>query len=531
MARIPSAYQQSRATPSASRNISTIDLSQGARAMQGLGASVNKIANEIENDRDEFERIQAEAALTLRLNKERESYKQDNDYATHSKRFYENSNKILDEVGGQIKNPRSRAIFMERAKVAAARSQAVVEDDAFAKESDFNNAKLMEDIDGLTEVAYTSPVDRDNALDLINARIATHERQGFFGANGKVKAEQMRKKITSNFAYNSIEMADPEKGREMLNGSLSKFLSTPQKDKLRQVLDNKEVDLHARGIVDDVMGQIESGQMTERQARDVIRSEYKGSERDIKIADQAIQRLKIRSNEFKQDIMQAEKQASDVAWQTFTETGKISSIPAEILKSMDGKSRYMLEKTAKSETGLKTDWDQYYGLRQMMVKDKEAFMSQNLRQYQLSNTEFKELVKIQTNEEGEIELSRTKQQMINQGAVALGINLTKARKPGAESDKLNAYSRRLDEEFNAFQATHGKPPSKKEIGEIVDGLAIEIVKDPDAWFFDGKGKAYEFEIDGIPKNMIDDLARAVQGQGQDVTEENIKALYNFMGKR
>jgi len=50
----------------------------------------------------------------------------------------------------------------------------------------------------------------------------------------------------------------------------------------------------------------------------------------------------------------------------------------------------------------------------------------------------------------------------------------------------------------------------------------------EAWVFQGDRPAIEAEVEGVPQDMVDDLACAVRSAGKPVTDENIKAVYRYL---
>ena len=163
----------------------------------------------------------------------------------------------------------------------------------------------------------------------------------------------------------------------------------------------------------------------------------------------------------------------------------------------------------------------------MSTDDPILFRELNLNEYThlLSPADREEFVKLQTSPQ-EITVARTKTQIMKQGAIDVGISDFQIRE--GFGNKIEVYYRRIDDELEAFQINTGKKPTTKDILDIVDRLSLEVIKDPDAWFFTGERPAFKAEIEGVPTDLIDDLASAVKEAGQPVSDENIKTLYFFM---
>ena len=257
--------------------------------------------------------------------------------------------------------------------------------------------------------------------------------------------------------------------------------------------------------------------------------------KDPEVRDATVTRLKARFGEAAQELDASQKAAGEQAWSIFGVDKDINDVPVSLLEDMDGKERVALEGVAAkiaSGTKVETDWGAYYGLKEMVANDPVAFKNLNLMGYanHLGNTEMKELIKLQTDDKG-ITLARSKSQVMKMGADNIGIN-KKQIKQGF-GDDIEKYYQRIDEELRSFQQTTGKEPTTDDIANIVNDLSIEILKDPKAWFFTGGRPAYSAEIDGVPNDMVDELARAlvgktdIDGKPVVISDENILKLYNY----
>jgi hypothetical protein len=125
-------------------------------------------------------------------------------------------------------------------------------------------------------------------------------------------------------------------------------------------------------------------------------------------------------------------------------------------------------------------------------------------------------------------ISRTKTQIMRAGAINAGVSEKQAKQ--GFGDEVEVYFKRFDEELASFQESTGKEPTNKDMSEIADRLSIEVIRDPKAIFFKGKRPAIEAEIEGVPSDMIDDLAAAIQNTGTPVTDKNIQDLYRYLQK-
>lgn len=230
-----------------------------------------------------------------------------------------------------------------------------------------------------------------------------------------------------------------------------------------------------------------------------------------------------------------QKDAAEDAWKIASSEG-IEWVPTSMLNRMDGKERAAMEKyytdTASGQK-VKTNYDVYYKVRQMAADDPAGFSEQNLMVYRpyLSDSKMDELIKMQTDEKKLI-IGRSKSQIMKQGAIDAGID--KKQVKAGFGDDLKPYYQRIDEELEAMQLMTGKQATNSDVRDVVNRMNIEVIRERNIYpfgdkpfrvFGDIKELAGSMEIEGIPTDMVDELAEAVFGSGQPVTEKNIRLLY------
>lgn len=207
-------------------------------------------------------------------------------------------------------------------------------------------------------------------------------------------------------------------------------------------------------------------------------------------------------------------------------------IPADLWARLDPADK---ERFQKDGYGDKTDWGTYYGLRQLAAKDPEAFGKMDLTPYfgSLDDARRAEMIKLQTKaleDPNDPDIGRTKMQVMQQSAANAGLDPKKDKEDNEAGEKLRQFYRRIDDEILDFAKKNGREPSKKELLEITDRLSIEVAKNRRFWF-DLERAAGVAEVEGVPTEMVDDLAAVVEAHGAEVTDENIKALYDHLQRK
>jgi hypothetical protein len=176
----------------------------------------------------------------------------------------------------------------------------------------------------------------------------------------------------------------------------------------------------------------------------------------------------------------------------------------------------------------------------------------------LGDSEFKELSGLQreireSGSEGSTELPfvRTRRNIVDQAIGGLGHDPNADEEDTDEGKTVRAFRRRVDQELTRIQQSEGRKPTKGEVQEVTDRLTTEIVEGEakltgEGGFLGGlgdalevtvgyvpfvgggsRGRAFETEIQGVPNEMVDELAYGVKQAGMEVTPENIRKLYNY----
>jgi len=261
MPTIPDATQLGRRVPTARRSMASMDLTQGAQAMEGLGRSlmgagqvVEQVQEREESERSALERAQAESAWLVSGIESKGKYKDDDNYSDLPKRFSEETKKNRDEIAKSITDPTSRQLFIERTNVDLASGTEWANTRSFELEGDHQTARLGEDLDKIRSSALETEDNEARQRLLENAleRIDLHEENGFFGTGGKTKASGMKQKFARDFAQTKVEMEnDPDERLKMIKGPLGKMLTPEFKDSVKDAAQTEKKETKAYALAEE----------------------------------------------------------------------------------------------------------------------------------------------------------------------------------------------------------------------------------------------------------------------------------------
>ena len=255
------------------------------------------------------------------------------------------------------------------------------------------------------------------------------------------------------------------------------------------------------------------------------------------VRDATVTRIKARIAEDEGLDNQEKKDASDQAWKIVAAGGNEWDVPNTVWNEMEGTTQIAIQNyisTRNQGKPVKTNYSLYYGLQQAARVDPDAFVRTDLNQFvdRLAGPEFKSMIELQKDilDGGKaLETVRTKDQVMKQGLVDAGLDPAELTKDSNAGIEARAFYRRVDTEAQAFQEKTGKPPTGKDLADIVDRLSLQVIQGRKwYWPFLGERPAGLVTIEGIPDDMVDDLAFRVKQAGQPVTEENIRKLYEFI---
>lgn len=327
-----------------------------------------------------------------------------------------------------------------------------------------------------------------------------------------------------------------------------------RQDNIESILRKAGIKKQSQDAVDEYVGL----ELSRAEAKAKARKDISNAE----LRDATIERIGVRYAEAVQELKATRKVYGDRAYSIYYETWERTgspekawdAIPENVHENMDPKERLALYNKMKADsdgTAIKTDKATYYALRRAAA-DPAEFRNINLMQYadKLSGEDFQEFVKLQTDPQV-LETARTKQAVMDHGAVSAGLDPGEAKETGTAGDEVRAYYERVDDELLEWQKATGKEPTPVEVKDITDRLAIQVLRErktlfdfmnpafmPD-WMTDpvipiwptSEKPAAVVEIEGVPQGVIDELAQELKDIGQPVTQENIKALYDSLRGR
>jgi len=379
----------------------------------------------------------------------------------------------------------------------------------------------------IAAMKWNSPSDVLASLARVKGAVNTYaDSNGITGEAKDVAYMQQASKIHRATIEQAVDSNNPEYAKLWLT-THRKEIDVDTADAMEKLIKTSGDRIVAQRGAEEIMGLGLSEQDAKREAR----TRYTGEQQD-----QVVQRLNQRYTE----IEKAKNEGHDAAWEMVSKQiaagANRDSIKDTVWNKLKGddqiralglistiNNREIKPDSAKSAAI-------YYKLRQAAISDPVGFKREPLDAYVgiIEDTRLHELMQMQTKPEA-VQLARTKTQILQQGASAAGLDPKDLTKSGSSGDKVREFYGRVEQEMTAFQTQTGKAPTDKDISDIVDRLTIKVVSDPGAWFFSGERPAVKTQIEGVPTDMIDDLAAAVKKSGQPVTDANIKKLYEYMG--
>lgn len=277
----------------------------------------------------------------------------------------------------------------------------------------------------------------------------------------------------------------------------------------------------AQSFVDEMAAE---GKSEEEQLREA-RKRFEGEDEEEAVA-QVTRRFSQTQAAISRDQQAAFREADDIL---MAEDGSYDQIPNSMLRRLKRSDREALRA---EQYGKVTDWPTYYGLRQLAAKDPVTFAAMDLTPHfgKLDAAKRSEIIKLQTTaakDPTDLSLGRTKWQVLQQAATSAGLDPSDDKKDNSNGEQVRAFYRRVDDELLAHFQRTGKEASQDELIAITDKLTLQVV-DTNWWNTDVA--AGLIEIEGVPQEQIPDLATAVQGEGMEVTDENIQKLYNYINR-
>lgn len=464
------------------------------------------------------------------------------------------------EIENSLESDDQKAMFSRRANLARVGHNEELINHITREREAFKQQAYNAGIATEKDIAATD-YDNENIVKSSIYRIeqltkAEAERLGWDAKTAKMVTKEHVSNAHEAVIMRAIEDQNYEYAKTWYEKNQKSILGERQDD-IEKVLRASGIKKQSQDAVDNYVGE----GLTETQAKEKARKEIK----DADLRDATIARINVRYAEAAQELDASQKAAGEKVYNIYAETWESTgspeeawdAIPETLLEKMDGKERIALFNKMKADsagTAIKTDKATYYALRRAAA-DPAEFRQINLMQFadKLSNEDFQEFVRLQTDPQ-KFETARTKQSIMDHGAVSAGLDPKKAKETGDAGDagdEVRAYYERVDQELLEWQKATGKEPTPVEVKEITDRLALQVLRerktlfdwmnpeflpnwmtDPNIPIWSTSEKAAAIvEIEGIPKTVIDELAQDLYESNKPVTEENIKKLYNDLVTR
>lgn len=515
-----------RPTPQPSSFVAGLSGQEGAsgEALQRLGQATGNFGQTFDRIQDQNDRTRAEESynrlLEKRLNltqgengflskRSGDAVKGDliNDYETQF-------NAAVEEEAKGLDSPRQQKYFSDRANIARLQykqdlirhttaQQKVYSQEVYASTLDIERRNAIQRF--LDPVAVETSKTRINGV--ISQRAdsegwpAEKTQQVKFEAISGVNVGLIQQAVNNNDSSMAKKLFDEHKENidPELYDDIQRIIGVSSRSELIQAIGD---DAETRGL-----------RLDEAQAE--IRKNYSGDEEKDLIAG-----IKARYRD-------TQVAAADNAWNVYIETGDINKIPAAVWDRLSGqeKDRLKSKDRASRTGGVPNGRGDYTSLRRLATEDFNAFKALDLNRYTLNDGNHKELVDLQT---GEIKLAtaQTQQQIMDEMLEFLGGN----RKDRDSDASIEAYNQ-IKLELDHAQDEKGRALTKRQMQDVADSLRIQVTRDRARFsplriisetFEEPAGRA---EIEGIPQEIITDMAQKLQEIGQPVTEDNIRKAY------
>lgn len=345
---------------------------------------------------------------------------------------------------------------------------------------------------------------------------------------------------TSKFHKQVIQAridADPSSAKAYYEANKEEIAGA-ERLKLEDLVRTGEFKVKAQNFAD---GALNDG-LTEVDAIRKAREEFQGQDEDLVVTE-----VKNRFNELNQARESDQRQAADQAYDVFAKTGRLSSIPADVLNRMDGKTKLALKKEARALAEgrpIKTDDSVYYSLYQEAINNPQDFGKRDLRQYfdKLSPGDRQEMIKLQgkVQQPDELKDLRTYDQQLTLRYRDLGWD-------NSDNTSKAQFERAANDAIVAEQLARGKKLTYEEREKVLDRLLIQgggTWYSPDKRLFEVQGTEKETEffkglepnkkaaalVQQIPASERVQIERALKANGIQVTDQRILDLYTQVNR-
>jgi hypothetical protein len=345
---------------------------------------------------------------------------------------------------------------------------------------------------------------------------------------------------TSKFHKQVIQAridADPSSAKAYYEANKEEIAGAERLN-LEELVRTGEMKVKAQSFADAAL----NDGLTEVDAIRQARESFQGQDEEFVVAE-----IKTRFGELSQAREGDQRQAADEAYDVFSRTGRLSSIPASVLNRMDGKTRLALRKEAQSMAegrAIKTDDNVYYSLHQEAINKPAAFAKRDLRQVfdKLSPSDRQEMIKLQgkVQQPDELKDLRTYDQQLTLRYRDLGWD-------NKDTKQKAQFERAANDAIVAEQVAKGKKLTFDEREKVLDRL---LIQGGGTWYsaskrlFEVQGTEDEAAfvrglepekktsalIQSIPAVERQQIEQALRADGRPVTEQAILNLYTEVNR-
>lgn len=345
---------------------------------------------------------------------------------------------------------------------------------------------------------------------------------------------------TSKFHKQVIQAridADPSSAKAYYEANKEEIAGAERLN-LEELVRTGEMKVKAQSFADAAL----NDGLTEVDAIRQARESFQGQDEEFVVAE-----IKTRFGELSQAREADQRQAADEAYDVFSRTGRLSSIPASVLNRMDGKTRLALRKEAQSMAegrAIKTDDNVYYSLHQEAINNPAAFAKRDLRQVfdKLSPSDRQEMIKLQgkVQQPDELKDLRTYDQQLTLRYRDLGWD-------NKDTKQKAQFERAANDAIVAEQVAKGKKLTFDEREKVLDRL---LIQGGGTWYsaskrlFEVQGTEDEAAfvrglepekktsalIQSIPAIERQQIEQALRADGRPVTEQAILNLYTEVNR-
>nr|VUD29874.1 bacteriophage protein [Raoultella sp. NCTC 9187] len=230
MAKLPDASDIGRRIPQVAGGVASADTTQVARAMQGLGQVITSTAGEEYEEQQRLAIGNAQTAYNKAYADAKESFRNDDDYATMPDRYSEMMQKATDNAAAGITSGRGRQIFDAWAQQQNINGLSGIRDLSWSKEKDNNRASILKNAEtlGNTYMSSTDPAQRQQSLDALNNMLDGATTKGYID---HTERQQWGQKWITSTAVGSLNMMQPEQRLSALRNpqGITTFLPPDQR--------------------------------------------------------------------------------------------------------------------------------------------------------------------------------------------------------------------------------------------------------------------------------------------------------------